>query len=507
MNSIFYSFFLIVLFSSACKLNLNNPSDPYSRDFFLTNVMRSFLSFDPCPNFQTWKKTYGTGTSKTTGSDLIILSNGDYLVSGVTRQYIISGSPVGVTNNFAGTNGTTLNTFLMRVSKDNGDILWVDYMGEAVAEKYYKPNLHKYSNGDISVAFIVTGASQPSPLNAKSGIGIPAVFVGRIREDGSRVWYTYFDSPSVGQTIVSALDPSNRLHVFVEIIANSGHASFESGNMLLNATLGDISDTDTIHLSVNENGFMIFQSYLTSIGFDDVFGAKANANGLFVTGNATQSIDGTVAHPDPGLPVPFLFKLSETDETVVWSRYLGIPAEGGYGDPNRILLKDDQIFYVGSARYSYGSPVEPTVAPDGSIKHFLFSKFNTNGDNVWTSFLGSTSESIVEFSESDPLYLSSSQVLFRAHASEVSNRFSSTPNLVTDNASGDYPIADVFLNPITGEFNRFHYQSNLTSPSQEKTEVMREVCTGKLVRLNYTKFTSSNSPEETQISIETVSVP
>lgn len=508
MHSIFILLLSFAFCFSTCKLILNNPSDPTAEDFFETQVLRAFLLSDPCLNFQTWKRNYGTGTNKTTGSDLILLSNGDYLVSGVTRQYIIPGSPTGVTNNFAGTNGTTLNTFLMRVSKDNGDIVWVDYLGEASSENYYKPNLRKYSNGEISVALIVTGASQPSPLNAKSGIGVPALFVSRVREDGTRVWYTYLDSPSIGERVVSAMDATNRLHVFVEILAANGHASFVDGPAILNSTLGGGSDTDTIHLAVNENGFMIFQRYLTSSGSDDVYGAEANGNGLFIIGNSTQNIDGTVSHPDVGLPVPFLIKPNELDGTIIWSRYLGTNAEGGYGDPNRILLKDDQIFYLGAARNSYGSRiVEPLVAAEGLYKHFLFSKYNTNGDFLWNSFLGSSSEGIVEFSDSRPMFLSSSQVLFRAHSSTTTGRYNSVPNTFTDQATGVYPIANVFLNPFTGEFDRFVYQSNLASPTQEKTEVMREVCNGKLVRLNYTKFTTANFPENTQISIENVTLP
>ncbi len=105
------------------------------------------------------------------------------------------------------------------------------------------------------------------------------------------------------------------------------------------------------------------------------------------------------------------------------------------------------------------------------------------------------------------MYLSSSQVLIRTHASATTGRFTSSPNSITDLASGNYPIADVYLNPFTGEFNRFVYQSNLVPPAQEKTELMREVCHGKLVRLNYTKFSTTNFPENTQISIENGNLP
>ncbi|MCW7468663.1 hypothetical protein [Leptospira kanakyensis] len=78
MKIFFYFVLSIVLLTSSCKLKLNNPNDPVSQDFFLTNLIRAYLLSDPCIGFQTWKKTYGTGTFKTTGSDLILLSNGDY---------------------------------------------------------------------------------------------------------------------------------------------------------------------------------------------------------------------------------------------------------------------------------------------------------------------------------------------------------------------------------------------------------------------------------------------
>lgn len=502
--------FVLILFTSSCKLKLNNPSDPTSQDFFLTNLIRAYLLSDPCLNFQTWKKTYGTGTYKTTGSDLITLSNGDYLVSGVTQEYLISGSPAGVTNSFAGSAGITLNTFLMRVSHSNGEILWVDYLGEAVNERTYKPKLRKYPNGDISVAFIVKGAEQPGTINAKSGVGAAsALFVGRIREDGTRVWFTYLDSASIGEYVTSAMDTSNRLHVFIENVYNSttmSHTSFVDGPTILNASQGGTSDSDFIHLAVNESGSMLFQSYFTSPGNDFVFGAEANANGLFITGATNLGVGGTT-HPTPNLQIPYVMKLSETDENILWYSYLGIAAEGGYGDPNRFLVKDDVIYTIGSARYTYGSPAEPIVAADGVRKHFLFSKLNTSGAVQWNSFLGNSTEDVLALTEAEPIFLTSGQLLVRTQATETSGRFTSLPDATTGEGAGPYTLADVFINPQMGTFNRFHYSSNLTSPTQERTEVMREVCVGKLVRLNYTKFSALPSPNPTQISIEKVSLP
>ncbi|TGM02475.1 hypothetical protein [Leptospira jelokensis] len=507
MNSI-YSAILIFLFSfSTCKLNLNNSSDPYSRDFFLTNVMRAFLSFDPCPNFQTWKRTYGTGTNKTTGSDLIVLSNGDYMVSGITRQYIIPGSPTGVTNNFAGANGTTLNTFLMRISKENGDILWVDYLGEASSEVTYKPKLKKYSNGDTSVAFIVKGAEQPGTLNAKSGIGATsALFVGRIREDGSRVWFTYLDSASIGEYIVSAMDTSNRLHVFIENTGGSpANAPFVDGPAISNTSLDPGTDTDMIHLAVNENGVMIFQRYFTSSGGDYIFGAEANSFGLFVTGTSSQGTNGST-HPNPSYQVPFVMKLNETDGTMLWYSYFGTNSESDYG-ASRFFLKDDLIYMIGYGRFTYGSPKEPIVATDGANKHFIITKLNTSGATLWNTFLGSASENVMDTTESEPILLSNSQLLVRTQTTAVNGRFDSIPDLITGNGSGPYTIADVFINSQTGTFDRFHYSSNLSLPAMEQTERIREVCTGKIVRLNYTRYTTTPPIEATQISIENVSLP
>ncbi|PJZ47314.1 hypothetical protein [Leptospira brenneri] len=507
MRIYFFPFLFAVLLISSCKLNLNNPSDPASSDFFLTNLIRAYLLSDPCLNFQTWKKTYGTGTKKTTGSDLLILSNGDYLISGVTQEYLVPGSSAGVAHGFEGDVGITLNTFLMRVSHTNGEILWVDYLGEAVDEVTYKPKLRKYPNGDISVALIVTGYEQAGgPLNAKSGMGIPSLFVGRIRENGTRVWFTYFDSNSIGNFVVSAMDTSNNLHVFIENTGGSGHASFGDGPTIINSTSGGESDSDFIHLAVGENGPMLFQRYFSSGGDDFIFGAEANASGLFITGGTNQSVSGTI-HPYADSQMPFVMKLNEADGTILWYSYLGTTDEGGYGDPNRFLVKDDSIYTITSGRYTYGSPAEPLVASNGTIKHYIFSKFNVSGALLWNSFLGSATESILEMTESEPLWLSSSQLLMRTQASSSTGQYSSAPDSTTGNGSGSYQLADIFINPQSGTFNRFHYSSNLTSPAQERTEVMREVCSGKLARLNYTKFTTAPNPIPTQISIENVSLP
>ncbi|TGL08453.1 hypothetical protein EHQ43_05265 [Leptospira bouyouniensis] len=507
MNSILHYFIFIVFLFISCKLKLNNPSDPTSQDFFLTNLIRYMLLSDPCLNFKTWKKTYGTGASKTTASDLVLLSNGDYMVSGVTRQYIIPGSPIGVTNNFAGTNGTTLNTFLMRISKDNGDILWVDYLGEASSEVTYKPKLRKYSNGDISVALIVKGAEQPGTLNAKSGIGATsALFVGRIKEDGTRVWFTYLDSASIGEYVVSAIDTSNRVHVFIENTGGTpANSPFVDGPTISNSSLDPGSDTDMIHLAVNENGAMIFQRYFTSSGGDYIFGAEANAYGLFITGTSSQGSNGST-HPNPTYQVPFVMKLNETDGTMLWYAYIGTNAELDYG-ASRFVLQDNLIYMIGSGRYTYGTPSEPIVAADGSNKHFILTKLNTSGATLWNTFLGSSTENVMDTTESEPILLSNSQLLVRTQTTPVNGRFHSIPDITTGSASGPYTLADVFINSQSGTFDKFHYSSNLNLPAMEQTERIREVCSGKLVRLNYTRFTTTPPIEATQISIENVSLP
>lgn len=507
MKFFFYSFFLIFILTSSCKLKLNNPSDPSSQDFFLTNLFRTYLLSDPCIGFQTWKRTYGTGTYKTTGSDLIVLSNGDYLVSGITREHIVPGSTTGITNNFVGSSGITLNTFLMRVSQTNGEILWVDYLGEASSEVVYKPKLRKYSNGDISVAFIVKGAEQPGTINAKSGIGAAsALFVGRIRENGTRVWFTYLDSASIGEFVVSAMDSSNRLHVFVENYGGTpANSPFVDGPAISNTSLDPGSDSDMIHLVVNENGSMISQRYFTSAGGDFIFGAEANASGLFVTGTTSQGANGTI-HPNSIYQMPFVMKLNETDGTTIWYSYLGTNAELNYG-ASRFFVKDNFIYMIGSGRFTYGSPAEPIVATDGAEKHYIFTKLNTSGNILWNSFLGSATDSVMDTTESEPILLSNSQLLVRMQTNPSNGLFNSIPDFTTGTGSGPYTMADVFVNPLSGTFNRFHYSSNLTLPAMEQTEVMREVCSGKMVRLNYTRYTTTPPIEATQLSIENVSLP
>lgn len=261
------------------------------------------------------------------------------MVSGITQEYLVPGSPAGVTNNFSGSQGINLNTFLMRVSRTNGEILWVDYLGEAGIEVSHKPKLRKYSNGDISVAFIVKGAEQPGTINAKSGMGTAsALFVGRIREDGTRVWFTYLDSESIGDYVVSAIDTSNRLHVFIENLGGSpAHLAFVDGPVISNSTSGGSADSDAIHLIVNENGAMVFQRYFTSNGGDFIFGVETNTSGLFVTGTSAQGANGTT-HPNATFQMPFVMQLNETDGTTIWYKYLGTAAELNYG-ANRFFIK------------------------------------------------------------------------------------------------------------------------------------------------------------------------
>lgn len=71
------------------------------------------------------------------------------------------------------------------------------------------------------------------------------------------------------------MDTSNRLHVFVENYGGTpANSPFVDGPAISNTSLDPGSDSDMIHLVVNENGSMISQRYFTSAGGDFILEQK-----------------------------------------------------------------------------------------------------------------------------------------------------------------------------------------------------------------------------------------
>ncbi|TGL53501.1 hypothetical protein EHQ55_02635 [Leptospira meyeri] len=491
MLRIISTFALLILVFS-CKLNLNNPNDPATNDFWLRNLIQSSLLNNGCANFSQWNRRYGSGTYSTYGTDFQFLPNGDIIVVGITEDPIVSGMPVGVTGSFEGTPGVTKNFFILRLSRNNGDIQWVDYLGESYSSLTFNPKLHLYSNGDLAVSFLAMGIGQsvPSNLSPKADEGM-SVYLGRHRGDGSRVWYTYLDTVALGLYLVTTVDNFDRFHFFASNEGSSGHTPFSELPPVQNVSLGGESDTDILYGSVDPYGNGLFQKYITSSGNDFGFNVSYSNGYIYLAGTTDGSVEGTT-HPNPGTQLPYITKfniLSGTRDMFVYNGY----TSATYGDSRQIVISGTSILQLLTTNLSWSSVIKEPIQSD--TQHYAFAQYNLNGSLEWISFLGSSSGDVPNFEEPPTLLDSTGLWRNRSRVPNTIDRYSSGGSVATGTGSGTYQIADVWIRP-DGIFDRIRYSSNLGGTESKRTDQMKELCTGKIGFMDKVFTTESDSPSQ-----------
>lgn len=489
MLRIFSTFTILILLFS-CKLNLNNPNDPATNDFWLRNLIQTALLNNGCSNFSQWNRSYGSGAYSTFGSDFQFLPNGDIVVVGITEDPIISGELMGVTGSFVGTPGLTKNFFMMRLSRNNGDIQWIDYLGEAYSSLNFNPRLHLYSNGDLAVSFLAYGSGHllPSNLSPKAD-GEMSVYLGRHRGDGSRVWYTYLDTVALGIYLVTTIDSFDRIHFFTAVEGSFGHTPFSELPPIQNSSLGSSSDTDILYGSVDPYGNGLFQRYITSSGNDFGFNVSYSNGYIYLSGTTDRSVEGTT-HPNPGTQLPYITKfniLSGIREMFVYTGY----TSATYGDTRQIVVSGTSILQLLTTNLSWSSVIKEPIQSD--TQHYAFAQYNLNGGLEWISFLGSDSGDVPNFEEPPTLLDSKGFWRNRSRVPNTYDRYSSGASVTTGTGSGTYQIADVWIRP-NGIFDRIRYSSNLGGTESKRTDQMKELCTGKIGFMDKVFTTASESP-------------
>ncbi|ABZ95370.1 Hypothetical protein LBF_2895 [Leptospira biflexa serovar Patoc strain 'Patoc 1 (Ames)'] len=490
---------IFVFLLLSCKLNLNNPNDPKNEDFWVRTVLQSFLLNDGCRNFSAWERRYGTGSYLTYGTDFLFLSNGDIIVVGFTEDPIIPGDTKGITSDFQGTPGSTLNLFLLRLSRSNGDIMWVDYLGQGFSNLNFNPRLHQFTNGDLAISFLAigNGISLPNMISGKADAN-KSVYLGRHSTNGNRIWYTYLDSLDIDNYLVTTVDSFDQFHFFVTLVGTNGHASFPELTAVTNSSLGSTSDTDILSGIVNGEGLGRYQTYISSANNDFAFNVTYANGFVYLAGTTAGSISGST-HPNPGTDRPFITKLNVNTGNREFLIYNG-HSSASYGDSRQLIVSQNAILQLVTTNLSWSSLVREPMQSD--TEHYAFAQYDLSGNLQWLSFLGSDLGDIAIFEE-PPTILDLTTGLWR-NRSRVPNtisRYSSGSAVSTGEGSSTYQIADVYIQPNNGTFEKIRYSSNLTSPTIKRTDQMKELCTGKLGYMDRIYTTGSTTP--TQLGIQT----
>lgn len=490
MIRILFLFCIFILLS--CKPDLNNPNDPTKEDFWTRTFLQSFLLGDSCGNFTAWERRYGSGSYATYGTDFLFLPNGDIVVVGATEDPILPGNSQGITGEFQGTPGVSLNLFLLRLSRNNGDIVWIDYLGQLYSNLNFNPKLSQFANGDLAVSFISIGSGQSVPGLLSPRVANPnSIYVGRHSVDGIRKWYTYLDSPDVGNFLVTTVDPFDRIHLFLVNEGANGHTAFSELPTPQNVSLGSTSDTDILYAILSGEGEGVSQQYISSDSNDFPFNVSYKNGFLYLAGTTAGSISGS-SHPAVGIEKPFIAKFNVASSAREFLIYNGNPSTT-YGDSRQLVVTDTSILQLVTTNSAWSSVVREPMQND--TEHYAFAQYDLNGSLQWVSFLGNSSFDIPSFEE-PPTLLDSRTGLWR-NRSRIPNtfvRYTSGSSVATGEGNGAYQIADVYIRPNTGLFESIRYTSNLTSPEARRTDQMKELCTGKMGYMDRIFTTSGTTP-------------
>ncbi|EOQ90092.1 putative lipoprotein [Leptospira yanagawae serovar Saopaulo str. Sao Paulo = ATCC 700523] len=466
--------FIILL---SCKPDLNNPNDPARSDFWIRNFLQSLLFNDGCRNFSTWERRYGSGMYETYGTDFLFLSDGDVIVIGATQDPIIPGISEGVTGSFQGTPGVSFNLFLMRLSRNNGDIVWVDYLGQLLSNFNFNPRLSKFANGDLAISFISIGDGQnvPGLLSAREA-NLNSIYVGRHKTDGSRTWYTYLDSVDVGNFLASAVDGLDQIHLFLVNEGSNGHTAFTELPTPQNSPQGSESDTDILYAILEGNGQGKLQKYISSDYYDFPNNASYANGSVYLGGVSAGSMNG-YTHPGIGQTLPYILKVN-TEGNIDFLVYNGNPSTT-YSDSRQLFVNETSILQLITTNSSWSSVVKEPMQND--TEHYAFAQYDVNGSLQWVSFLGSSIGDVASFDEPPTIFDSRSGLWRnRSRIPNVFDRYSSGSLVSNGDGSGTYQIADVFIQPATGLFESIRYTSNIPSPESKRTDQIKELCTGKI---------------------------
>ncbi|MCG6150556.1 hypothetical protein [Leptospira bandrabouensis] len=490
----------ILIFIFSCKLTLNNPNDPNTKDYWIRAFIQEYLLNDGCRNFAEWNRRYGESTSSTFGADFQFLSNGDIVLIGITKNPIKPGVMNGITGSFEGTPGVAKNLFLMRIARNNGDIQWIDYLGQ-VSNPTYNLKLHLFSNGELAVSFIALGSGQSGTglISPKlSSSAEKSVYLGRHRTDGSRVWFTYLDSASVGANLVTTLDQNDRFHFFAENDGSTSHTPFSELPAIQNSTLGGESDTDIIYGLVDSQGNGVYQRFITSSYNESPSNAVYSNGYVYLAGITAGNLEGS-AHPYLGGTLPFITKFNTSTGNREMFIYAGYPS-ASFDYSLQLVVSNTSILQLLRTTLSWSSVIKEPI--QGDTDNYAFAQYDLNGGLQWVSFLGFSSGNVAFYEEPPTLLESNGLWRNRSRIPTGLGRYTSGESVSFGSGSGDYQLADVWINPNTGYFDRILYSSNISGTENKRTDQMKKLCDGKYGYMDRVFFSESEEP--TQIEFQTL---
>ncbi|PKB17790.1 T9SS type B sorting domain-containing protein [Flavobacterium sp. 5] len=303
----------------------------------------------------------------------------------------------------------------------NGNRVWGTYYGGIESDKINGLVVDK--QGDIVVVgstFSFTNISTAnsfkpikSPISPKStGDNIDA-FIVKFNSSGIRLWGTYFGDFEDDSASDVDIDINNNIYVVGKTNSTNNISANNNFQTNLNREVGTIPDRpDAFLIKFNSNGNLIWGTYAGGED-DDYFTTIKVAKNYLVIGGNSRSFNH--------ISTPGVFQENKyttdfaNDGTIykftlngqrLWSTYYSGERAS---DIKSIDVDDEDNVYIGGFTYSHYN-----IATPGSFDDFnpewnytgFFAKLNANGQRIWGSYLGySTDINSLKF-KNNSIYIS-----------------------------------------------------------------------------------------------------
>jgi hypothetical protein len=209
------------------------------------------------------------------------------------------------------------------------------------------------------------------PVSAFNG----HTYVVKVSNVGTVVWNTFIGSASTDMGVRSmAVDRDGNVYLAGYCVSSWG------------SPINPIVANDVMVVKLNNNGELIWNTFMGSSDLDDAGGIDVDTVGnVYVSGNS-YSTWGTPLRPfagDPGIKNSFVAKLN-SQGTLLWNTFLG----GSNSDDVSVALSvtsNGTIYNGGRSKGTWGSPISPFI---GVGNRGFVVQLDNNGVFQWNTFLG-----------------------------------------------------------------------------------------------------------------------
>uniref|UniRef100_A0A6C0KLI6 Pesticidal crystal protein Cry22Aa Ig-like domain-containing protein n=1 Tax=viral metagenome TaxID=1070528 RepID=A0A6C0KLI6_9ZZZZ len=304
-------------------------------------------------------------------------------------------------------------TFLTKYDT-NGNILWTSLLGSSYIHSWQ--GITTSSDGNI----YITGYTNENLDNIDNKInsGGKDAFLTKYDTNGNRVWTKIISSFDIISYSNGALDTVNNVDqddvalggddegIGVATSSDGNHiyiTGYVSRSIQNRNNQSHIGMKDIFLTKFNINGDIVWTNILGTSNSEQGLGIATSSDGtshVYITGYTTGDLDGIV---NSGEKDVFLSKY-DTHGSKLWTTLLGSSLnEEGLG----IATASDSSIYI--TGYTKGTLNDNLNAGN---KDIFLSKYDTNGNNTWTTLLGSSGSDegvgIVTSSDSNSIYITGS---------------------------------------------------------------------------------------------------